>query len=489
MRRVRHAPAIAGVTLLAIGTLGCPFGFADIDQERDVDRSPVVNTGAGATIIYPGQAGPPHPGNLHPREAGYGQGAGTYPGAQPAPGTGAPPSYGASTLPPDTVASGAAVPPPEYTSSGGRSSSGGGGGGRGSNIMLLGGAETEETSHVKVAEEPMWMKYLALPFAVVAAPFKYGAEKIRGEPEPGPAVPRLENQPRPQYSPAPPPTDYETAQLQGMERELDQRAGEPASGTAPPPPAPSYGAAGGASAGGFADELAALRQRTHAASAPPSPSAPLAPAPPSLHTPTPSETIPAPSGNAGQVDRDGDGRTDQWIEREDGVVVRERFDENFDGTPDRILLYDPASHDVVAIEEDADFDGRIDTWTTLRGGQVIGRRADGNGDGQVDSWSYYQNGVITRLERDANADGFRDSVAYYEGGHLAREERDDDGDGRSDLVRYFDDGERLERVEEDADGDGQIDVVSHYEDGRLMRREVLDAAVLGLGEPGNTEHN
>src|SRR5262249_13732128 len=62
---------LAGLTLTAAHSLGC---WAVHNREGDRDRSPVVNTGAGASIIYPGQAAPPHPGNYHPREAGYGQG-------------------------------------------------------------------------------------------------------------------------------------------------------------------------------------------------------------------------------------------------------------------------------------------------------------------------------------------------------------------------------------------------------------------------------
>ena len=58
---------LAGVA--AGGLLGCPaFHYGN----RDIDRTPVTNTGAGASIIYPGQTAPPHPGAHHPREAGYG---------------------------------------------------------------------------------------------------------------------------------------------------------------------------------------------------------------------------------------------------------------------------------------------------------------------------------------------------------------------------------------------------------------------------------
>src|SRR5688572_8039933 len=450
MSRARRALALSTLAVTAAQSLGC---WAIHNAERDVDRSPVVNTGAGATIIYPGQNAPMHPGNYHPRQAGYGQGA-----TAPAPGkaqtssgpngtrysaSGPPAPATSYPLPANAVAPGVAVPPPEYSS--GNASSTGSAAPRGSNMAMLGGTEIEETKHIKVNEEPKFLKYLALPFAVAAAPFKYGADKIAGDPEPGPAVPRNESQPRPALTPMAP-TDYETARLQDLQRELAQRA---APGAAPAaPPAPS------ANGSSFANELAALQRRanpapaTAPAPAPGTASAATVPAPAVVAAAPP--VAAAPSAVAGQVDRNGDGRTDHWITRENGAITREGFDEDFDGRPDRTLVYDAAAHEVTAIEEDSNFDGRLDAWTALRGGQVVGRRVDDNGDGQVDGWSSYKDGVITRLERDANGDGFRDHVAYYQNGRLAREERDDDGDGRTDLVSHFGADERVVRTEEDS---------------------------------------
>jgi hypothetical protein len=486
---MRHrALAIAILTFTATQTLGC---WAISNREGDLDRSPVVNTGAGASIIYPGRTAPSHPGNYHPREAGYGQGvmanpanpgAPTQPGQAPAPA----PTSGSYPVPAGAVAPQVAMPPPEYAP--GSASSSGTTAPRGSNITMLGGAETEETKHVKINEEPKFLKYLALPFAVLAAPIKYGADKVAGDPVAGPPIPRNESQPRPELQTAPAPTDYETARLQGIDRELAERAG---AGGAPAPIArPAPGSAPSASGAGFADELAALRRRANPAPAGTSAPAPVIAAAPPVSAPpvsAPPGSVPAPAAApTGQVDRDGDGRPDHWITRENGAIAREAFDENFDGRPDRTVAYDPGSHEAVQIEEDTNFDGRTDAWTALRGGQVAGRRVDANGDGQVDSWSLYHEGVITRLERDKNADGFRDHVAIYEAGRLAREERDENGDGRTDLISYFDGGEQLARVEEDANGDGQMDVVSYYESGRLARREVLDASVLS-SRPSETK--
>src|SRR6266850_3535359 len=192
--RARRALALATVALTAAQSLGC---WAIHNAERDVDRSPVVNTGAGATIIYPGQSAPMHPGNYHPREAGYGQNVmpspapgtaqtSTGPGGTRSAASGPPAPATSYPLPPNAVAPGVAVPPPEYSS--GSANSSGSAAPRGSGMAMLGGTEIEETQHVKVNEEPKFLKYLALPFAVVAAPFKYGADKIAGAPVPAPAI-------------------------------------------------------------------------------------------------------------------------------------------------------------------------------------------------------------------------------------------------------------------------------------------------------------
>ena len=428
-------------TVLALGLVlsltGCP-AFRSV--ERDVERTPVVNTGAGASIIYPGQSAPRHPGNQHPRQA---------------PGTsGQPPVQGAR--------------PESASRSGGH---GGGGGG----VTMIGGTAVEEERHQKIEEAPQYWKYVTLPFAIVAAPFAYVYDAMKGEPDDGPAVPTTSaGQQRQSPPPGPPPVDYETRQLEAMERELAQRGGTP-DVSAPPRAEPVTRRTSASPRGSIADELAALRgpvQAEEAGGSNPNGGTAAVPAP--VRAPTNPQLATA----SGHVDRDGDGRTDHWIYRERGEISRELYDEDFDGRPDRTLHYDLATHQVARIEDDSNRDGLADTFTSLREGRVVGRRADASGDGQVDTWTFYRQGKVTRIERDASGDGFRDHVAHYVGGRLSREERDEDADGIPDLITYYDDKERVTRVEEDANGDGHLDVVSHYEEGRLTSRELRDASLL-----------
>ena len=441
-----------GVAFLCTGFalvgLGCP---AFNHRDRNIDRTPVMNSGAGASIIYPGQTAPAHPGNQYPRAVQPGSNATTSSRS------GGPGTAGGSA----NVERAGSAPEP------------------GGHFTMIGGTEVDEKRNQKISEEPIYWKYLTAPFAVVAAPFAYAYEGLRGEPEPGPPVPTAADR-NPAPEPAAPVRDYESSRLEDMQRELARRqaAQHPAQPAPPRVARPTFS---------IADELQALER---AAEAPEPVSAPVRPEPSPRVAPAPSAQRPlrAAAGQAplvtasGHVDRNGDGATDHWIFREAGEISRELFDEDFDGSPDRTLHYDPQSHRVVAVEEDSNLDGRVDSYAALRDGQVIRRRNDADADGAVDTWSFYRDGALTRLERDASGDGFRDRIAHYDGGVLQREEEDGNGDGQPDLVTYYGADERVIRVEEDADGDGQLDVVSHYENGRLKRRELLDAGLLEAPE-------
>ena len=164
------------VVALSAALLACPVGYYQ-RQEKDVDRTPTVDTGAGASIIYPGQTAPVLPPN---------------------PRLGAPGGAGAQQQP--YAAPQVAQPPPEYGQpyeSGARSSSGAPSGG---GLTMIGGSEVDQKTHRKVQAEPVIWKYIALPFALAAAPFKDAADKTRGEPEAGPPIPNTspaEHQPPP----------------------------------------------------------------------------------------------------------------------------------------------------------------------------------------------------------------------------------------------------------------------------------------------------
>lgn len=400
------------LALLGLVLPGCYFSR----RAADVDRTPTVDTGMGAAVILPGETAPSLPNG------------GVAPGGTQTTRSGPEGSSGATT--------GSAQP-----------SAG--------NFSRIGGSSIDENRHESGQEDPLVFKWLTAPLALLAAPFAWAADEVRAEPEPGPPVPRAQP---PRSEPQPPLEDYESQSIRRMEEELAQRG-------------PTSPRSRSAARHSIADELAALQR---------APEIPQAPAPP-VREPVERRTderVTAPLRDSaavadGIVDRDGDGRVDEWIYRREGHVVRKVLDQDFDGRPDTTLHYDAQSHRLTQVEEDTDRDGAVDTWTSYRDGQIRRRRVDGDGDAQVDTWTYYEGGVITRHEQDTTADGFRDRIGHYENGRLIREQYDRNGDGRPDLTTHYDAEERVSSREEDFDGDGNVDVITHYENGRLASKELL----------------
>jgi hypothetical protein len=448
---------------LAIQISGC---MAYNHTSSDFDRTPIVNTGTRAGIIYPGQGALAMPGSVP--QAQYtqpGSGPQSAPPATPEkqpyypPGTPVPPGAAPTAQPQANTQSGSA--PNEQFS-------------------FLGGSRMEETQSIEVRKDPLVVKYLTAPLKLIAAPFVLAKEALEGEPEPGPAIPR---RPDPQLphaqsraGTAPPPqrpaTDYETAMLEDLERQLDERRA-----TEPREASQQQIASARRSSLSIADEL---RELQRAPETPRSPSdQPSSPAP-STYAITPQgrePDNPFPTAS-GIVDRNNDGRIDQWIFRENGEIALEVLDEDFDGRPDRTMAFDPQTHRPSRVEEDTRGDGVLDSWTDYANGAIARRRSDSNGDGTVDTWSFFRAGELTRHEQDTSGDGFRDVVSFFEEGRRVREERDVNGDGQPDAILYFGSDEQLVRREEDRDGDGGLEVVSHYDAGRLIRRELLDAPAL-----------
>ena len=459
---------------LAIQISGC---MAYNHTDSDFDRTPIVNTGTRAAIIYPGQGAPAMPGSVP--QAQY-----APPGSGPQHAPPATPEQQPPYPPGTPVSPGAAPAPQPHTSPQSGSAPE-------DQISLLGGSRIDENRRVSIRKDPLVVKYLTAPLKLVAAPFVLAKEALEGEPEPGPAIPR---RPEPQLPhaqsgarAAPPPqhtaTDYETAMLEDLERQLDERRA-----TEPREAHQQQIASARTPSLSIADEL---RELQRAPEAPRSRSDhPSSPAP-SMFARTPPSQEP---GNlfptaSGIVDRNNDGRIDQWIFREGGEIAKEVLDEDFDGRPDRTMVFDPQTHRPSRVEEDTRGDGVLDSWTDYANGAIARRRSDSNGDGTVDTWSFFRAGQLTRHEQDTSGDGFRDAVSFFEEGRRVREERDVNGDGQPDAILYYGSNEQLVRREEDRDGNEGLEVVSHYEAGRLVRRELLDVPALAgrLSEAESSE--
>ncbi len=211
------------------------------------------------------------------------------------------------------------------------------------------------------------------------------------------------------------------------------------------------------------------------------------------------------------ADRDGAPEEVRYYDARTGALLRKENDENYDGTMDTWTTYDAGL--VAEIVRDANGDGKPDEWERYgRDGRMETREVDRDGDGTRDAFYSYEGGSLVEERHDGNSDGRIDRVVHYEQRRIARTEEDTNGDGVLDTTTFFAAGpggnEVIERVEKDTDGDGRvdtferyeqvagkpslvrrdedrngdgtIDVKSIYENGKLKQREISDPALLPL---------
>lgn len=113
------------------------------------------------------------------------------------------------------------------------------------------------------------------------------------------------------------------------------------------------------------------------------------------------------------------------------VLLCREVDTNLDGIKDVVRTYDD-NGDALREMSDANFDGKMDTWTTFAAGRVAEVSVDRNRDGQPDEKRVYVGGKKLRAELDGNFDGKPDVWEVYGEGHLRRRGVDLTGDGHVD---------------------------------------------------------
>jgi hypothetical protein len=218
-----------------------------------------------------------------------------------------------------------------------------------------------------------------------------------------------------------------------------------------------------------------------------------------------------------------------WGNEEPMKVRRGVLDADEDGKPEQIHYFDPESMVLLRKEQDSNFDGALDIWSTYEAGKLVSRVRDTDDDAEADVWEHYENDRMTHRTIDRDRDGVADAFYQYAGGILVEERHDANNDGSVDRrIRYQNlfresaeedldhDGQmdvwttygvshgkevvvRIERaskgsgtpdivetydvstgkstlakLEEDRDGDGTVDITSRYENGKLVQREISD---------------
>ncbi len=105
-----------------------------------------------------------------------------------------------------------------------------------------------------------------------------------------------------------------------------------------------------------------------------------------------------------EKDLNGDGKIDVWEEYgEDGVLVKQTFDLDFDGKPDVTLFLEKGQ--LVRKEYAFAFDGKPRAWAFYEKNKLVRRERDLDGDGKIDVWEYWENGEIDRIGIDVDHDG------------------------------------------------------------------------------------
>jgi hypothetical protein len=136
------------------------------------------------------------------------------------------------------------------------------------------------------------------------------------------------------------------------------------------------------------------------------------------------------------------------------------FDVSHHGKPDLwkySIVVAEGQERVIRKERDLNGDGRVDSWEAFdEQGNLVKQAYDLDFDGKPDLIITYEKGQLVKKEFAPGFDGMAQTFAYYENGKLVRKERSSKGDGKIDTWEYWENGQ-LDRIGVDLDGDGQVD--------------------------------
>lgn len=161
------------------------------------------------------------------------------------------------------------------------------------------------------------------------------------------------------------------------------------------------------------------------------------------------------------------------VVEDDGVDIDER--------PER-ARYDNLSTEGLTVERaDLDGTGEADQWTFLDDdGEVVRVERDMNFDGRVDLWEYYEGGELVEEEMSLDSAKQIDAVIFYTDGVIRRQQMASGFDGTFAIEKFYDSDRQLRRVERDTSNDGQVDTWDYYDDGQRVR---IGWDTIGDGQP------
>ncbi|MFO0649564.1 MAG: hypothetical protein U0326_25240 [Polyangiales bacterium] len=130
--------------------------------------------------------------------------------------------------------------------------------------------------------------------------------------------------------------------------------------------------------------------------------------------PMPHEECVASGGDIQSLDVNGDGQPDVRTVMEGGRPKCRETDANFDSRVDIYRWFDLSNGYVTRVEDDYDFDGRIDVVSTWENNLPVRDILDTNFDGRTDTWRDYREGHIYELRRDSDGDGRVDTWERFD---------------------------------------------------------------------------
>lgn len=133
------------------------------------------------------------------------------------------------------------------------------------------------------------------------------------------------------------------------------------------------------------------------------------------------------------VDANGDGNPDITHVYEGGREVCRILDLNMDRLFDSFVYFAPDGSESRR-ESDYDRDGRADEIITLERGVIVMKERETNYDDRIDTWDFYEGGRLARRERDADGDGLVDQWWQFDPNDpkCAIVARDENGDRKPD---------------------------------------------------------
>jgi len=138
-----------------------------------------------------------------------------------------------------------------------------------------------------------------------------------------------------------------------------------------------------------------------------------------------------------------------------------RFDTNQDGKTDSVWVY--RNGECVEIDEDRNFDGLLDSWSSFeRGSRRVSAKADNNFDGEPDVWWNYTNGLLAVSRADTDFNGTADMTNFFKNEQVTRSDWQPNGTNVITLRQFFQHG-ILVAESRDTNWDGTFDITVQFD--------------------------